>query len=62
MLTESQREAVLLVYFGGRTYREVGEALNSTAAAVSADIRDGMTQLRSTGGVTGARSCLPPAR
>jgi len=61
MLAESQREAVLLVYFG-EDVREVGEALDSTVAEVSADSCDGMTRLRSTGGATGLRSCLPPAR
>lgn len=45
-LTESQREALVLAYFGGRTYREVAEELGIPEGTAKTRLRDGLTKLR----------------
>lgn len=50
-LTEPQREAVLLAYYGDRTYREVAEDLGASLAAIKSRIRDGLMRLRNCLGV-----------
>lgn len=50
-LTEMQRQAVELAYFGGHTYREVGLLLNVAEGTVKTRIRDGMIRLRDELGV-----------
>jgi RNA polymerase sigma-70 factor (ECF subfamily) len=50
-LTELQRESVLLAYYGGRTYKEVGELLNTPLGTIKTRLRDGLIRLRDCLGV-----------
>ncbi len=45
-LSEVQREAVVLAYFGGRTYREVAEELGIPEGTAKTRLRDALTKLR----------------
>jgi RNA polymerase sigma-70 factor (ECF subfamily) len=45
-LTELQRQAVTLAYYGGYTYRQVAALLEVAAGTVSTRMRDGLIRLR----------------
>ena len=50
-LTEIQRQAVELAYFGGHSYREVAMLLDVAEGTIKTRIRDGMIRLRDELGV-----------
>jgi len=51
-LTEVQREALTMAYYGGYTYREVADLLKVGLPAIKTRMRDGLIRLRDCLGVT----------
>ena len=51
-LTDLQREAITLAYYGGRSYREVAELLDTALPTIKTRMRDGLIRMRDCLGVT----------
>jgi RNA polymerase sigma-70 factor, ECF subfamily len=51
-LTEAQRESIELAYYGGFSYRQVGERLGIALSTIKTRIRDGLIRMRDCLGVS----------
>ena len=61
-LTQLQREAITLAYYGGYTYREVAEKLDTALPTIKTRMRDALIRLRDCLGVEVAITGTPTAR
>lgn len=55
-LTQVQREAIVLAYFGGRTYREVASELGIPEGTAKTRLRDGLGKLKAVLELTKAKT------
>jgi len=51
-LSEAQRESIALAYYGGYSYRQVGERLGTALSTIKTRIRDGLIRMRDCLGVS----------
>jgi RNA polymerase sigma-70 factor (ECF subfamily) len=51
-LTEPQRESITLAYYGGYSYRQVGELIGVALSTIKTRIRDGLIRMRDCLGVS----------
>jgi len=51
-LSPPQRESITLAYYGGLSYRQVGEKLGIALSTIKTRIRDGLTRMRDCLGVS----------
>jgi RNA polymerase sigma-70 factor (ECF subfamily) len=51
-LTAAQRESIALAYYGGYSYRQVGERLGTALSTIKTRIRDGLIRMRDCLGVS----------
>ena len=58
-LTDGERSAILLAYYGGHTYRQVAALLAQPEGTVKSRIRSGLTRLRHQMGTVTADSRIP---
>lgn len=61
-LTETQREAISLAYYDGRTYAEVARHLDIGLPTVKSRIRDGLLRLKKSMGVPASLGDRRPIR
>jgi RNA polymerase sigma-70 factor, ECF subfamily len=56
LISPVQREAIVLAYFGGRTYREVAQELGIPEGTAKTRLRDGLKRLKEVMTTRGAEN------